>query len=56
MGKLAPVSWDALQTALADVSTGKAAKRLIIALAYKDGVSVDTLSERYAIPRSTVYY
>jgi transposase len=56
MGKLASVSRDALQTALADVSTGKAAKRLMIALAYKDGVPVDTLSERYAIPRSTVYY
>lgn len=38
------------------ISTGKAAKRLMIALACKDGVSVETLSERYGIPRSTVYY
>jgi transposase len=28
----------------------------MIGLAYKDGVTVNTLSERYAIPRSTVYY
>lgn len=47
---------DVLYEALADASTGKAAKRLMIALAYKDGVSVETLSERYGIPRSRVYY
>jgi transposase len=56
MEKFASVSWDALQNALADVTTGKAAKRVMIGLAYKDGVTVKTLSERYAIPRSTVDY
>jgi len=56
MDKLAHVSADALRETLADVSTGKAAKRLIVALAYKDGVPVSTLSDRYEIPRSTIYY
>ena len=56
MEKLASVSREVLQQALADVATGKAAKQLMIALAYRDGVAVDTLSERYGIPRSTVYY
>ena len=56
MAKLSRVAVDDLQAALADVSAGKAAKRLMIALAYKDGISVDTLSDRYAIPRSTIYY
>lgn len=55
-GKLATVSAQELREALSDASAGKAAKRLMIALAYKDGVSVETLSERYGIPRSTVYY
>lgn len=56
MNKLATVAVDDLQEVLEDVATGKAAKRLMIAPAYKDGVAVDTLSERYAIPRSTLYY
>ena len=56
MEKLSQVSQDALQEALNDVMTGKAAKRLMIALAYKDGVSVTILSKRYDIPQSTVYY
>lgn len=56
MPKLSTVAVDDLQATLEQVSAGKAAKRLMIALAYKDGVSVETLSERYAIPRSTVYY
>lgn len=41
---------------LKTVSTGKAAKRLMTVLAYKDGVAVATLSERYAIQQSTVYF
>lgn len=45
---------DELQDALDTVST-VSVKRLIIALAYKDGVAVETLSERYDIPRSTIY-
>ncbi|WP_433632630.1 helix-turn-helix domain-containing protein [Halomicrococcus sp. NG-SE-24] len=56
MAKLSDIAVDDLHDALDDVSTGKAAKRLMIALAYKDGVLVETLSTRYAIPRSTVYY
>ena len=55
MNKLADVDTDALQAALATASTPKAAKRLMIALAYADGVRVETLSERYDIPRATVY-
>ena len=56
MAKLSTVSVGELHAALERVSTGKATKRLMIALAYKDGVAVDTLSDRYGIPRSTVYY
>ena len=56
MAKLSTVTVDELHAVLERVTTGKAAKRLMIALAYKDGVAVDTLSERYDIPRSTVYY
>ena len=56
MTKLSTVATGDLLDALEEASTGKAAKRLMIALAYKDGVSVETLSERYGIPRSTVYY
>lgn len=56
MDKLSAVAVTDLRDALGSVSTGKAAKRLMIALAYKDGVSVDVLSERYGVPRSTVYY
>lgn len=55
MGKIESVAASALRDALADAPDAKAAKRLTVALAYKDGVSVDTLSERYGIPRSTVY-
>ena len=56
MAKLSTVTVDELHAALERVTTGKAAKRLMIALAYKDGAPVDTLSERYDIPQSTVYY
>lgn len=56
MSKLVDVSADALRSALADADDAKAARRLMVALAYKDGVSVATLTERYGIPRSTVYY
>lgn len=56
MAKLADVDEDALRDALASVSEAKPAKRLMVALAYLDGESVETLSARYGIPRSTVYY
>lgn len=55
MEKLTDIPADELREALEAASSAKAAKRIMVALAYKDGVSVDTLSERYAIPRSTVY-
>jgi transposase len=55
MNKLANVDTDALQAALDAASDPKAVKRLMIALAYADGVRVETLSERYDIPRATVY-
>jgi transposase len=55
MNKLEDVDGDALRDALGKASTAKAAKRLMIALAYADGVRVETLSERYDIPRATVY-
>lgn len=56
MDKLADVSADALRTALTDVESAKAAKRLMVALDYKDDVSVTDLTDRYGIPRSTLYY
>lgn len=56
MAKLQNVSVDALRDALDKVEDAKAAKRLTMAIAYKDGVRVETLSERYGVPRSTIYY
>ena len=55
MNKLEDVDAGALRDALGKASNAKAAKRLMIALAYADGVRVETLSERYEIPRATVY-
>lgn len=55
MDKLADISADSLLESLEEANSAKATKRLMIALAYKDGVSVDTLSERYGLSRSTVY-
>lgn len=55
MDKLADISVDRLLEALDEADSAKATKRIMIALAYKDGVSVDTLSERYGLSRSTVY-
>ena len=56
MNKLENVDSDALRVALADAESAKTAKRLMTALAYRDGTPVDTLSERYGIPKSTIYY
>jgi transposase len=56
MGKLDSVSTAALRDHLDAVETAKAAKRLMVALAYADGVPATTLSDRYGIPASTVYY
>jgi transposase len=56
MGKLSEVDPDTLREALGSVSEAKPAKRLMVALAYLDGESVATMSTRYGIPRSTLYY
>ncbi|WP_224270905.1 helix-turn-helix domain-containing protein [Haloprofundus salinisoli] len=55
MGKLDEVSADRLRDALSNATDAKEAKRLVIALDYKDGQPVDELSRRYGIPRSTLY-
>ncbi|MGM0592636.1 MAG: helix-turn-helix domain-containing protein [Halobacteriota archaeon] len=56
MNKLEGVDADALRGALDTTTDAKAAKRLMVALSYIDGDSVATLSRRYAIPKSTLYY
>ena len=56
MGKFDGIDPGALREALADATDAKATKRLMVALDYLDGASVDDLSDRYGIPRSTVYY
>ena len=55
MNKLETVDTDELRGALREAPTTKAVKRLLIALAYADGVHVETLSDRYGIPRATVH-
>jgi transposase len=56
MDKLDGVSLTALQEQLDAAESPKATKRLMVAIAYKDGVSVSTLAERYGVPESTLYY
>ena len=56
MNKLEDVDPDRLREALADADDAKTAKRLMVALAYRDGTPVGTLSDRYDIPKSTIYY
>lgn len=56
MGTLGGVDADELRERFANADSPKAIRRLVIALAYEDGVSVETLSRRYGIPRSTIYY
>jgi len=55
MSKLSDVDPAELRSRLADAESAKAAKRLVVALAYLDGVSADDISDRYGFPRSTVY-
>lgn len=55
MNKLDGVDAGALRRTLDEVTDAKAAKRLMVALAYKNDTRVDTLSEWYGIPRSTLY-
>ncbi|WP_440988347.1 helix-turn-helix domain-containing protein [Haloarchaeobius baliensis] len=56
MTKLEDVDAGHLRAELATAETAKAAKRLMVGLAYKDGVGVETIASRYGIPQSTVYY
>ncbi|WP_115864885.1 helix-turn-helix domain-containing protein [Halorussus litoreus] len=56
MDKLDGVTLAALREQLDAAESPKATKRLMIAIAYKDGVPVSTLSERYGVPESTLYY
>ena len=56
MRNLQQLSADRLREELSAVDDAKAAKRLMVALAYKDGVHVETISARYGIPQSTIYY
>lgn len=55
MNKLDGVDAEALRRTLDEATDAKAAKRLMVALAYKQGTRVDTLAEWYDIPRSTLY-
>lgn len=56
MAALDDASADRLRELLAEADDPKAVKRLMVALAYRDGASVPAMSERYGIPRSTLYY
>ncbi len=56
MGKLEGVPADDLRAALAETEDHKAVRRLMVALAYEDGDSVERLSRIYGVPRSTIYY
>lgn len=47
---------EALRNRLATTDDAKAVRRLMVALAYKDGEPVAALSERYGIPKSTIYH
>lgn len=56
MTKLDSVDPDELRSALETAESAKAAKRLVVALAYLDGVDVGTIQERYGFAQSTIYY
>jgi transposase len=55
MGEIDGVTAAELRAALEAAEDPKAVKRLVVALAYLDGVPVGTLVERYGVPQSTVY-
>lgn len=56
MSKMDELSADHLRIALDEAEDAKVAKRLMVALAYKDGVDINTISKRYGILQSTIYY
>lgn len=55
MPELAGTDPDRLRALLRDLPDATPALRVVCALAYLDGVSVGTLSDRYGVPESTVY-
>ena len=55
MGDLDGVTASELRDALERTGDPKAVKRLMVALAYLDGVPVETLVDRYGFAQSTVY-
>lgn len=55
MAKLEAANRSQLLSAFHDAERPKAVKRLVMAIAYLDGVPVSRLSDRYDIPRSTIY-
>jgi len=55
MAALEGVTASELREALETAEDPKAVKRLMVALAYLDGVPVGTLVDRYGVPQSTVY-
>ena len=55
MADIAGVTASELRAALETAEDPKAVKRLMVALAYLDGIPVETLVARYGIPQSTVY-
>lgn len=56
MDKRTPMVADGLWKGHTDISTGNAAKQLVTAFAYGDGVSVQPRSARDELPRPTVHY
>lgn len=49
VSKLAEMDPELLRSTLESAETAKAAKRLMVALAYMDGVDVSTIEARYGI-------
>lgn len=55
MATLSDTDPAALREALHELPDAKPALRLVVAIAYCDGVAVETLSDRYGVPASTIY-
>ncbi|WP_458210556.1 helix-turn-helix domain-containing protein [Haladaptatus sp. NG-SE-30] len=55
MSHLENISTDELRNALENVNDVQATKRLMVAIAYKQGVSQTDLAEWYGLSRKTVY-
>ena len=55
MSHLETVSIDELQSALNDVDDVESTKRLMVAIAYKQGITKTDLAEWYGLSRKTIY-